>query len=150
MGVILPLVDKENFRAATALQAIRDRLQLAAITGQINVSQVVTANGTIVSIGGAAFAPFAPTGVQYLLTAENVLLITVGSKVEALADGMKAAEALGVYAEVEAGWPSSGERQDKFIYGLLTPDAEQPLATVLIGGAIRRQALYFDVLIRPE
>lgn len=150
MGLILPLVDKENFRAATALQAIRDRLQLAAITGQISVSEAATANGSVVSIGGAAFAPFAPTGVQYLLTAENVLLITVGSNVEALADGMKAAEAQGVRAEVEAGWPNNTDRQDKFIYGLLTPDADQPLATVLIGGAIRRQALYFDVLIRPQ
>jgi MFS family permease len=153
MGVVLPLVDQENRSAAVALRAIRDRLQLVAITGQVRLSERATDHGAVVTISGDAFRPFAPGGVEYLLTKDNLLIISTGGQVEALATGITlAAPTPAARAQVEAGWPDPRERQDKFLYGYLVPaaGARPAPAAILVGGSIRRQALYIDVLIKPE
>jgi hypothetical protein len=150
-GLVLPLVDKDNSPAADALKQIKDRLQFAALTGMVTITETPTADesGNVVTINGQAFESFAPAGVQYMLTSDNVLIVSLGGQVEELAAQLKA-RTPAAREQIEASWPDQAERGDKFAFGYLYPPMEQHPAAVLIGGAIRRQALYLDVLIEPQ
>lgn len=151
MGLILPLVDKENFKAADALKQIKERLGLAALTGMLTIDESPAADGlsNVVTINGQALQTALPAGVQYMLTQDNVLIVSVGGKVEALAAQLKQTSTT-ARQEIETSWPDQTDRQDKFAYGFVFPTMDNHPAAVLFGGAIRRQALYVDVLIEPQ
>jgi MFS family permease len=151
MGLVLPLVDKDNFKAADALKQIKDRLQLAALTGFVTITEAPTTDGlsSIITINGDGMQSVSPTGVQYLLTSDNVLIVSVGGQIETLAAQIKATSPA-ARQQIETSWPEQADRQDKFAYGYFFPQMDKHPAAVLFGGAIRRQALYLDVLIEPK
>jgi hypothetical protein len=147
VALILPLFDREGFRAADALQAVRTQLQLAQLTGSVAISDTSSGGAQIVTISGAALTGIGGGALQYGLTGDNVLIVSTGGQLEALIAASAAAS--GEPQTLPAYWDAV-TIHDRFLVSVLRPDMPLNPVDVVIGGAIRRQSLYMDITLHPR
>jgi hypothetical protein len=143
--LILPLADREDGKAADAVNAIQGPLRLFALLGKMTITteHVDGYAGEITSIGGSLIEALMPGGLHYVLTADNLLMITSGThwfkRVGTLYGSL-------AETQIQASLPGALNR---FLYAYLTPPNRNN-AALLIGGEIRKQTLYLNAVLQTR
>ncbi len=144
--LLLPLADKENTKARTAVSTLKSQLSLlGGLSGTLAVETQPTQSGDVVTIRGKALGSALPTGFQFMLTTDNMLVITMGDTLTSLLPMLKGQGA--AITEITDGLPGP---LDRFVYVYADPSAEaEPVdLTALLGAQIKRQGFYLDLVLR--
>jgi MFS family permease len=146
MALVLPLADKENTRAVAAINALRAQMQLVGgLSGMFSVeAEPQPGGGEIVSVRGKALGDVLPHGFQFTLTPDNLLVLTAGDDLPTVLSALK------------SGGPNATQvaamLPDRFLYAYADPStaAQDVGLTASLGGQIRRQAFYLNVVLRTK
>ncbi len=150
-ALLLPLGDKENTTAASAVSAIKGQLQTVSLmllgALQIETRQSTDNTTEIVTVRGKAIEPLLPGGFQYALTPDNVLILAAGDALNTLLPGVRGG---GQIQPVTPGLPDQPEQQNKFLYVYVEPSLPNAASSLRLDGEIRRQTLYVNVVLETR
>jgi hypothetical protein len=148
MAVIVPLTDKENARAATAIEALKTQLSLlGGLSGALRVETRQANGGQIVSVHGKALEVILPDGFQFTLTGDNLLVLATSDSLIPLLTVLGRG---GQNVAVTAIAQSPPGPLDKFPYVYIDPSIQNADLTALFGAQIKRQALYLNIVLRTK
>ncbi|MEP7285440.1 MAG: MFS transporter [Chloroflexota bacterium] len=148
VAVIVPMVEKEDVSAASALDAVRQQLQfLGGISGAFSVQTqpASSSQAEIVTVRGKALETMLPSGFQYTLTSDHLLILATGdsltSFLETFKDGKNPAA-----DEIKLIMPGA---LDNFMYAYIDPSQNVNL-TALFSGQVRRSGFYLNLILRAK
>jgi hypothetical protein len=156
-ALLLPLGDKDNTTAASAVSAIKGQLQTVSLmllgALQIETRQWADNATEIVTVRGKAIEPLFPGGFQYALTPDNVLILAAGDALNTVLPVVRpnnGARGGGQTQPVTPGLPDQPEQQSKFLYVYVEPSLPNDAASLRLDGEIRRQTLYVNVVLETR
>lgn len=148
-ALVLPLIDKAA-PAAETLRLVRSQLELFGTLTRAWSVQSATVDGypdEIVSISMSGGDPQSTGLLHYSLSADNVLIVALGSESRALIPTLWQGGQDNAQAQIAASRLGS---DDKFVYAYVAPSIMRDGSSFVLAGQLRDQTLYLDVVLQTK
>ncbi|HLY27348.1 MAG TPA: hypothetical protein VKQ72_13480, partial [Aggregatilineales bacterium] len=149
IGLVVPMLDRGAGEILPALKAITGRLQMiGGLSGaiQVQIAPATPDRGEIITLSGAALQGSLPTGLQYTLTKDSILILTTGHGLDNFLASFKEAQK-GAANKMHAVLDGP---LDRFVYAYADLSPRSIPLTAVFGGQVRRQAVYVTLVLKAQ